>query len=611
MTHSILHRLQGAWKSLIATDVLFKMVAFILLTPLVGLLFRVFLAASGRTILADVDIARFLLHPVGWLTSIVVGGAVISLLALEQSALMSISLAAAHGKSLGAIGALRFVAGKAHGVFRIAATMVARLLLLSAPLLASGGAVYAVLLTDRDINFYLAEKPPRFWLAVSLIGTILAILAVLMIRCVVNWSVAMQLYLFENVSPQSCLSNSKQRVLGHRKTITQWVVVWWLANALMGTLASGLVLALAQWIVPAATASLGRLAVVLGGMVALWSIVNLACNLLAVISFALLQMQVYERCGRSDVFQPPGTQAAAASPLLKFTRGRVVAALVAAMMASATIGILTLRTVRLEDHVEITAHRAGAGRAPENTLAAVHQAIEDGADWIEIDVQESQDGVVVVIHDSDLARVAGVHTKIWAATADQLRAHDIGSYFDRRFADERIPTLAEVLEVCRGTVRVNIELKFYGHDVELAPKVIALVEEYEMVNDVVIMSLQLSQIQQVQRLRPDWRVGLLTAVSAGDLTRANVDFLAVSAKLATPAFVQRAHARDRDVHAWTINDAVAMSTMISRGVDNIITDYPDIARRVLEERAALSPTDRMLIELAARFGIVPQANGEQ
>ena len=140
--------------------------------------------------------------------------------------------------------------------------------------------------------------------------------------------------------------------------------------------------------------------------------------------------------------------------------------------------------------MQITAHRGGAGVAPENTLAAIRQAIAAGADWIEIDVQESQDGVVVVVHDSDLARVGNNPVKIWAATADELRSVYIGSHFDPAFSDERVPTLEEVLQTCKGKAGVNIELKYYGHDQDLENRVIELVERFQMETEIVVMSLE-------------------------------------------------------------------------------------------------------------------------
>lgn len=109
-------------------------------------------------------------------------------------------------------------------------------------------------------------------------------------------------------------------------------------------------------------------------------------------------------------------------------------------------------------------------------------------------------------------------------------------------------------------------------------------------------------IQKVKRLRPDWTVGLLTAIAVGDLTRAEADFLAVNTELATRAFIQSAHQKGKDVSVWTVNDTIAMSTMISRGADNLITDHPDLARRVLAERSEMSSVERILVELAFVFG---------
>jgi glycerophosphoryl diester phosphodiesterase len=104
---------------------------------------------------------------------------------------------------------------------------------------------------------------------------------------------------------------------------------------------------------------------------------------------------------------------------------------------------------------------------------------------------------------------------------------------------------------------------------------------------------------------------LLTAVAVGDLTRAEADFLAVSAKLATRAFIGSVHRNGRDVSVWTVNDRIAMSTMISRSADNLITDHLDLARSVLAERAEMSPVERILIELAFLFNAAPADSPEQ
>ncbi|MCG8584038.1 MAG: hypothetical protein MI757_04920, partial [Pirellulales bacterium] len=244
--------------------------------------------------------------------------------------------------------------------------------------------------------------------------------------------------------------------------------------------------------------------------------------------------------------------------------------------------------------------------APENTMAAVKLAIEDKADWVEIDVQESADGVVLVVHDSDLKKVGGSAKKIWEATAEELRSVDIGSWFDPKFANERVPTLEEVLIECKGKIGVNIELKHYGHAEALEQRVIDLVEKHGMQDEVILMSLKHDSIVKAKDLKPDWKIGLLAAATIGDLTQLDADFLAVNSGMATRPFVCRAHDNKQEVYVWTLNDALTMSVMFGKGIDAVITDKPALARKVLAHRAELSTVERVLLELALLFGLEPE-----
>src|SRR5262249_39012972 len=111
--------------------------------------------------------------------------------------------------------------------------------------------------------------------------------------------------------------------------------------------------------------------------------------------------------------------------------------------------------------VRVTAHRGHARAAPENTLSAIRKAIESGADYAEVGVQQTADGVVVLLHDRDLKRVAGVSRRLDEMSYDEVRKLDVGSWFDPAFAGERVPTLVEVIHLTRGRIRLNIELKFF------------------------------------------------------------------------------------------------------------------------------------------------------
>jgi glycerophosphoryl diester phosphodiesterase len=199
---------------------------------------------------------------------------------------------------------------------------------------------------------------------------------------------------------------------------------------------------------------------------------------------------------------------------------------------------------------------------------------------------------------------------IWDARRAHIDEIDVGSWFDPAFASERVPTLEEVLLTARERARVNIELKYYGHDEDLERRVVDIVERTGMVDHVVVMSLKYDKVQKIRALRPEWTYGLLTSVNLGDATRYDVDFLAVNAAAATRGFVERAHRAGLHVYVWTVNDPYLMSAMMSRNVDGIITDDPGLAREVLEIRSQMDAVQRLLVGIGTEVGVFSMPEGE-
>ena len=149
--------------------------------------------------------------------------------------------------------------------------------------------------------------------------------------------------------------------------------------------------------------------------------------------------------------------------------------------------------------VEIIAHRGAAGVRPENTMAAILKAIDDRADWVEIDVQETADGEVIVAHDSDFMKLAGVELKVWDATMS-TRPPRHRQLVHHAYA-ERTPTLRDVLTAARGKSKVMIELKYYGHNIDLENRVTQLVEETAMTDHIAVMSLKVPMVEKMRGLR--------------------------------------------------------------------------------------------------------------
>ena len=280
----------------------------------------------------------------------------------------------------------------------------------------------------------------------------------------------------------------------------------------------------------------------------------------------------------------------------------MIGASVGAALVSLMIGLWLVNSIQPIDDVTIIAHRGAAGRAPENTMASVQAAIEDKTDWVEIDVQETADGHVVVVHDSDFMKLAGVDLKVWDGTLKEIQAIDVGSWFATEFADQRTPSLIDVLKESKGKAHVVIELKYYGRDEQLEQRVIDIVEQLDMTEEVAIMSLKYDGVQKVRKLRPDWDTGLLSAQVLGNMGNLDVDFLAVNMAMATATFIRSNQAAGKRVLVWTVNDRMSMFRMMSLGVDGIITDEPALARQVMAERSELNSVERLLIHAAVMLG---------
>ena len=603
--------LSVAWRQILAVHLVYTGLGVILFAPLLGVLGQLLLKLSGKPVVADMDLLFFALSPSGAFALGLFAAVTIVISAFELASLMAIGVAGSANRPLDVFSAVAFSLRRVKPIFLFAARLVIKVLITAAPFLLGAGIAAYFLITDYDINYYLAVQPPEFWAAAVIIGVLVAIMLVILIRRLISWSLALPLVLFAGTAPAQSFSASVELTRQSRRKILYALIAW---SAV--TLSIGLVITLgvrlaAELLLPFFVDSVNLLAVLFGLLTTVWVIASVAATALTAGLLALLLValtdQLEPRFHKADV----QTDSQRGFSPERRTRRWIAVGLITGVGVASIIGAALLHDIQTSDAVQIVAHRGAAGAAPENTMAAVRQAIADGADWIEIDVQESADGNVVVIHDSDFMKLAGVNLRVWEATAEQLAEIDIGSWFAPEYAGERVPTLADVLAAVKGRSNLIVELKYYGHDEQLEQRVIDLIEAAGMQDDTMIMSLEYAGIQKVRALRPDWKVGLLSARAIGDLTRLDADFLAVSLALARPAMVKVTHGAGKELFVWTVNDALSMSQMMSIGVDGIITDEPYLGREVLTARAGLSSVERLLLHVAPLLGVdAPSLNFE-
>lgn len=235
----------------------------------------------------------------------------------------------------------------------------------------------------------------------------------------------------------------------------------------------------------------------------------------------------------------------------------------------------------------VIAHRGASGEAPENTLAAFRRALELGADAVELDVHLSADGVPVVIHESLLDRTTDGRGLVKDYPLDALRRLDAGRWLGERFAGERIPTLAEALEVLRS-VRVIVEIKngpvyYPGIAARVADTVRAVGHRA-----VTVSSFDHPVLLEVRQAAPDLSTAALYMGRFTDplwpARETGADVLQPYWAWITPDLVEAAHAAGLRVEAWTVDEPHHARFVIDLGVDGIITNFPDRLRALLAQR---------------------------
>ena len=238
----------------------------------------------------------------------------------------------------------------------------------------------------------------------------------------------------------------------------------------------------------------------------------------------------------------------------------------------------------------VWAHRGASGYAPENTLAAFEKAVELGADGVELDIQLTKDDEIVVIHDEKIDRTSDGKGWVKDYTLEELR----GFNYNRtkpEYEHADIPTMREVFELLKPTgLFINIEIKtgviFYE---KIEEKILALTKEMDMEDRVCYSSFNHYTVKRIHELKPDAEVGFLYADGPIDMPSYGEKY-GVNAlhpalyNLQYDGFIKECKEKGLKLNVWTVNEKEHMQLCCKYGVNAIITNYPDIAREVVEQQ---------------------------
>jgi len=587
------------WKlrlPLLAFALSFQLLENLLFTPAMGLIGGVLL---GRPVVDSTALVEFLLSPRGFLVLFLAATISLTIRLIEHAGLSAIVLGALEGKTFRALATFRWLVTELRRLAAIGARLVGWAVVLATPLLVVAGVLARRLLAKHDINYYLANRPSEFVTTALVIAAVAVATLSVAAWLFVRWRLVIQVCVFDRRDGKAAFREAAALSRGVRAALAGRCLAV-LGFLLVLLLAAAGLQQLAVWLVLRVAGEGGlSLAVSFGVIVLLRTLIGAGVTSLGACADAAAFTAFYRRRRRALGGEPALTvveEEKTSRRLLPGWAKGVAVSLVLGLLAAAGVSVaLAADALRHEGPITVTAHRGAHRRAPENTAAAIREAIAAGADYAEIDVQVSKDGVLVVTHDSDFSRMAGVAKKVWDLTYAEIRAIPLGAKAAPEFRNEPAPTFDEVLTIARDRIRLNLELKYYGdHQPRLAERAVEAVRAHQMTNQVIIQCLEYEPLLEVRRLAPGLPVGYLMSVNATHPGRLKVNFLGAELNRVTGAFVQAAHRRGQQVHVWTVDAPADMERMIDLGVDDLITNEPAEALRRVRGYEGLNRSERTL-----------------
>jgi glycerophosphoryl diester phosphodiesterase len=271
----------------------------------------------------------------------------------------------------------------------------------------------------------------------------------------------------------------------------------------------------------------------------------------------------------------------------KFTAFSLTAIIFMSMFTAPAFAISgETQTIQQQQQMVNVAHRGASGHAPENTISAFDKAVEMKADYIEIDVQMTQDGKLVAIHDTTVDRTTNGTGSVGDYTLEKIQQLDAGSWFGEEFAGEQIPTFEEILDRYRGKIGILIELKapelYPGIEDKVADALIQRNMHKPNNDKIIIQSFNHESMKLSKALLPNIPHGVLVGATWADVTdeqleqfAAYADFFNPNMNIVTDELVDRVHTNGMKIYPYTVRSQEQADNLFELGVDGIITDFPE------------------------------------
>ncbi|MBN1073332.1 glycerophosphodiester phosphodiesterase [Clostridium botulinum] len=590
--------------TMVKFELIYKILSTLVFIPLAVLLLDFSMSITGYSYLTIENVGSYISNPKSILIFIILILLLTFFSMIDISAVIYIINSSKHGKHITLKQVINFAYENSRRVFRRKNFLIALFVLLILPVVNIGmasGLITYIAIPEFIMDFITANR-------------FLSITWLLLMSGIVIFTVR-RLYCFHYFTLEGCqFDEAKKRSCqlqkGHWLSDFFTLLILQVMCFILFFLVMGILIALIIFFATIFDVQSVFYSIILG-IIAFISIVTLIIYLCLTvpISFSCISILYYNHKNRI------GEKIATIDDLEVLKKHSLKFKIVTSLLVISCVGIISIFSYLIFNNqldlnieyitlAEVSAHRGASINYPENTMKAFEMAVEQNADWIELDVQLTSDGIPVVMHDSNLYRITGVNKNIWEVTYNDIKDLDCSSWFSSEFAGERISTLGEVLDFAKKEhIKLNIELKPTGHEKDFEKIVIDTINQKNFKNSCVVTSQEYSTLQRIKEYDQEIKTIYVMSIALGDITElTEADGFSVEASFITPRLVSMVHNSGKKIFAWTVNTRENMDKMIEMNVDNIVTDNIALAKAAVYESRSGNLVRNYILDIIKLFG---------
>lgn len=585
MINKIKNMLIYNFKELVIFQIVFKITSFLIFAPLFLNIFNIIMKITGYEYLTFENMVGFILNPLVEFMLILLILFMMVYTFFDLSTVIIILDASYQEKKIDIKEVLTISTRKSLEVFKAKNIALAFMILFLIPFLNIG--IASGFISSIKIPEFIMDYINNNLLFMFIFWLIFGLLTIVLLR----WLYAIHYYILENCDFKESRKRSINLIKGSRiKDLSKLIVVQGIVYGIyLIFLFIGIALIYFIYKLLQKIMIIGSVFITIIGIFLALSLIIFAA-LSMPLSYAVMSIMFYRHKEKNqELIKHINFNKRRRVIITTKKWQHIKATLIVVVVITGSIFTYNVATNRYNFNIEyiknteITAHRGDSLNYPENTILAFDSAVSKDADWIELDVQLTKDKEIVVCHDANLKRVAGVDKNIYDLSYEELSQINIKNNNDN--TNVKIPLLSDVFRWgLFNNVSFNVELKPYDDDLTLVEKVIELVKKYYLEDRVILSSNKYSILEEIKNVDDKVSTAYIMSLAYGDISKLDkADNFSIEASSINKDLVKKLHNDGKEVFAWTVNARDSINKMLDLNVDNIITDDVDYAKKLLFE----------------------------